>query len=416
MNIGFVSTRLAGVDGVSLETFKLAQVFQEMGHSCYYCAGELDQKALPGYLVPEMHFKHPEALALHDAAFSSPNPDPEIVRRIYASADSIRAGLEDFVRQYAIDVLVPQNALTIPMNISLGVALADLIKRTRIRVLAHHHDFYWERERFIANGIQDTLNEAFPPNLQGMVHMVINKAMQQRLYAFKGIDALHLPNVFDFENPPPAPDDYALSFREEIGLSDEDLIVLQATRIVRRKGIEKAIELVRKLDDERLVLVVTGYEGDEAGGYGAWLREEAQRAGIRCKFVGDYVSSERGHTNGHRVYELWDVYPHAHFVTYPSLYEGFGNALLETLYFRKPLVVNTYPMYLTDIKPAGVRAVEFSHDITDDTLQATRELIDNAALRDDLTEHNYAVGLQHFSYRVLREVLREALRRLDAMG
>lgn len=409
MKIGFISTRLAGVDGVSLETQKLAQVMREFGHECFFCAGELDGNAQPGYLVPEMQFTHPEAKALHDEVFINPHPPVETFQRIYAMADKIRAELEAFIEQYSIDIIVPENAITIPMNLSLGIAISDLIKRRRVKTLAHHHDFYWERERFINNGIQDILNEAFPPNLQPMLHMVINKAMQQRLKAFKGIDALYLPNVFDFDNPPPEPDDYAMSFRQEIGLSDDDLIVLQPTRIVRRKGIELAIELMRKLNDERLVFVITGYEGDEKGGYGEWLREQANHAKIRYQFIGEYVGSERGETNGHKVYELWDIYPHAHFITYPSIYEGFGNALIETLYFRKPLVVNRYPMYLSDIKPAGVMAVEFSYDITEDVLNQTRRLIDDADFRKQMIEHNYQVGLEKFSYKVLRRVIQEAL-------
>ncbi|MEM6283347.1 MAG: glycosyltransferase family 4 protein [Chloroflexota bacterium] len=414
MNIGLISTRLAGVDGVSLETQKLAQVFREMGHQCFYCAGELDGNAQPGYLVPEMHFTHPEAKALHDEAFASPHLPPEYFARLYASADAIRVELETFVAQHEIDIIVPQNALTIPMNLALGIAITDLIKRTRIKTLAHHHDFYWERERFINNGVQDVLNDAFPPDLQPIVHMVINRAMQQRLKAIRGIDALYLPNVFDFAAPAPQPDDYAMSFREEIGLADDDLIVLQPTRIVRRKGIELAIELMRRLDDPRMVFVVTGYEGDERGGYGDWLKMQADLAGIRYKFVGEYISAERGTANGHKVYDLWDVYPHAHIITYPSIYEGFGNALIETVYFRKPLVVNTYPMYLSDIKPAGIQAVEFHYDITEDTLAGVRRLIDNADYRNEVTEHNYQVGQQHFSYDVLRSVLQQALQKLGA--
>lgn len=413
MNIGFISTRLAGVDGVSLETQKLAKVFREMGHDCFFCAGELDGNAQPGYLIPEAHFSHPTAKALHDEAFAKPKLAPEFFARLYASADSIRAELEKFVAKYSIDLIVPQNALTIPMNISLGIAIADLIKRTRIKALAHHHDFYWERERFINNGVQDALNEAFPPDLQPMVHMVINKAMQQRLKAIKGIDSLYLPNVFDFETEPPEPDDYANSFRAEIGLSEDDLIVLQPTRIVRRKGIELAIELMRLLDDERLVFVVTGYEGDEGGGYGDWLKMLADRAGIRYKFIGEYVGSERGEINGHKVFDLWDVYPQAHIISYPSIYEGFGNALIETVYFRKPLVVNTYPMYLSDIKPAGIKAVEFFYDITEETLEDTRRLIDDEAYRAEIIEHNYQAGLEHFSYKILHQVLAEALKRLE---
>lgn len=110
---------------------------------------------------------------------------------------------------------------------------------------------------------------------------------------------------------------------------------------------------------------------------------------------------------------MWDVYPHAHFITYPSVYEGFGNALIETLYFRKPLVVNMYPMYLSDIKPAGVMAVEFSYDITEDVLSQTRRLIDDDAFRNQMIEHNYQVGLEQFSYTVLRRVIKEALSKLQ---
>ena len=409
MNIGFIATRLAGVDGVSLETAKMVKVLEDWGHQCYYCAGELGSDAKPGWLAASMHFFDPVARKLHDEVFRNPNPGRQTFSRIYTVADSIRQEIMGFIDEYEIDMIVPQNASTIPMNISLGVAIADVIKRTQIKAIGHHHDFYWERERFVNNGIQDILDEAFPPNLKSMRHLTISTVMQRRLKAWRGIDAFYLPNVFDFENPPPAPDDYANTFRETLGLSDDDLIVLQPTRIIRRKAIEKAIELVRKLDDKRLILVITGYEGDEPGGYGAWLREEAERAGIRYKFIGEYVGAVRGETNGHKIFDLWDVYPHAHFITYPSVYEGFGNALIETLYFRKPLVVHTYPPYLADIKPAGVQAVEFYHDLTDDVIDQVRKLIDDDAMRKSMTAHNYEVGLEHFSFKNLRSTLKRAL-------
>lgn len=411
MNIGFVATRLAGVDGVSLETSKLEQVFTEMGHACFNIAGELDRDMQVSKLVPAMHFTDPDARALHDEVFRNPNPSAETFQRIYAIADRLRDEIIAFIDEFNLDMIVPQNASTIPMNISLGLAIADVVARTRIKTLCHHHDFYWERERFISNGIQDILDTAFPPNLGPIQHMTINTPMQRRMKAWRGIEAAYLPNVFDFENPPPAPDDYAMTFRDEIGLSDDDLIILQPTRIVRRKGIEKAIELVRKLDDDRLVLVITGYEGDEAGEYGPWLREEAEKSGIRYQFIGPYVGTARGEADGHKVYTLWDIYPHAHMITYPSTYEGFGNALIETVYFRKPFIVHRYPMYQADIAPAGIRAVEFTYDLTDDVLNQVREVIDNANLREEMTTHNYAVGMAHFSYAVLRRTLAEILAR-----
>lgn len=409
MNIGFISTRLAGVDGVSLETAKLVSVLEEMGHDCFYCAGELGDDAKPGHLVPEMHFFDPTARAIYEEVFTNPAPGPEVYRQIYARADMIREKLEAFIDAYKIDVLVPQNASCIPLQIPLGIAIEETIKRRRIKTLFHHHDFYWEREHFINNGIQDILDSAFPPRLETAHHMVISTVMQRRLKAWRGIEAVFLPNVFDFENPPPAPDAYALSFREAIGLSDDDLIVLQPTRVIRRKAIEKSIELMRKLNDPRLILIITGYEYDEPTQYGSWLREEADRAGIRYQFIGAQVGDVRGEANGQRVFTLWDIYPHAHFITYPSVYEGFGNALIETLYFRKPLVVHRYPVYVADIQSCGVKAVEFYHDLTNEVITQTRQLIDDPKLRQEMIDHNYEVGLRHFSFQVLRTTLQKAL-------
>ncbi|MBK8034377.1 MAG: glycosyltransferase family 4 protein [Chloroflexi bacterium] len=413
MNIGFVSTRLAGVDGVSLEVAKLVTILREMGHASFYCAGELDPVTPPARLVPEMHFTHPEAKRLHDEAFSTAHPPARLFREIYASADYLRGELEAFVEQYGIEVIVSQNANAIPMNLALGVAIADLARRNRVKVLCHSHDYYFERTRFINNGIQSILDEAFPPKLETVRHLSISTVMQQRLYAWRGIPSLYMPNIFDYENSPPPPDDYALTFRAELSLSADDLIVLQPTRVIRRKVIEKAVELMRKLDDPRLVLLITGYEGDEAGGYGEWLKEEADRAGIRYQFIADYIGAERGERNGHRVYTLWDIYPQAHIATYPSDYEGFGNAMLEMMYFRKPFIIHTYPVYVADIKSRGIKAVEYHYDLTPDVIAQTRRLIDDAALRDDWTETNYRVATECFSYTVARRVLEEALRRFD---
>ena len=45
-NIGFVSTRFAGTDGVSLESSKWAKVFEDNGFSCFWFAGEEDRMIL----------------------------------------------------------------------------------------------------------------------------------------------------------------------------------------------------------------------------------------------------------------------------------------------------------------------------------------------------------------------------------
>ena len=51
-NIGFVSTRFAGTDGVTMEAGKWAHVLRQSGHQCFGFAGMLDRapdKNLPQY-------------------------------------------------------------------------------------------------------------------------------------------------------------------------------------------------------------------------------------------------------------------------------------------------------------------------------------------------------------------------------
>jgi len=413
MRIGFVATRIAGLDGVSLEINKWAEVLRRLGHEPYFCAGELGEYAQPGLEAPPFHFQHPEAVALHDEAFSGAQESRALYRRIADSAARLKATLYEFADRFRLDWIIPQNAQAIPMQIALGVALRDFISETHIPTIGHHHDFYWERERFIVNRIPDILLTAFPSEGTSTRHVVISTAMQRELFMRRRLSATYVPNVFDFRNLPPPPDDYALTVRDELGIAPDERLILQPTRIVRRKNIERAVEVVCLLGEQdpahRYVLVVTGYSGDEAGTYTDWLLRQVEIAGIRALFIGDRIVEHRGVQDGRRTYTLWDIYPHADFVTYLSSYEGFGNALIETLYFRKPLVVNAYTAYRSDIKPAGVRAVEIREEVTPQTVHDVLALLDDPAEVARLVAHNYAVGQTHFSYEVLESRLRALL-------
>jgi glycosyltransferase involved in cell wall biosynthesis len=108
------------------------------------------------------------------------------------------------------------------------------------------------------------------------------------------------------------------------------------------------------------------------------------------------------------------VYPHADLVTYPSTFEGFGNAYLEAVYFQKPIIVNVYSIYHTDIKPKGFQAIEINGYVTEEAVQQTREILDHTQLRNEMAEYNYELALKHYSYTVLERRLRNLLS--DALG
>ena len=129
--------------------------------------------------------------------------------------------------------------------------------------------------------------------------------------------------------------------------------------------------------------------------------------------LGDRVSEVRQlDSYGRKLYTLWDLYPHADLVTYPSTYEGFGNALLEALYFRKPVVINRYSIFIEDIEPKGFKLAVIDGFITKDVVRMVRRLLEEPAYRDELVDHNFRVAKRYYSYSVLRRSLRTLITNL----
>ena len=146
--IGFISTRLAGTDGVSLETFKWADIFSEMGHECFFFAGECDQPEDRSMVVEEAHFSHPQVYELSLQLFERQRRTPATTRAVQEIRATLRQSLADFVAKFRIDMIIVENALSISMNIPLGLALTELIAEQDLCTIAHHHDFPWERQRY----------------------------------------------------------------------------------------------------------------------------------------------------------------------------------------------------------------------------------------------------------------------------
>ncbi len=389
--VGFVSTRFAGLDGVTLEAAKLAAVAREAGHTVVWFAGELGEDFAPGMLVPEAHFDSDVNRELQAACFgSSSAPDwahPALRGRTAYLVDA----LDQFIDEFGVDVLVTQNSNTIPMQLPLGLATVEVVRRRGIPTVNHHHDFWWERDRFTPTGVAPLLDEAFPPSEPTMRHMVINSIACDELQRRRGIDSVVLPNVMDFEHPPDPGD--AEAFRQAAGLTDDDILVLQPTRIIPRKAIEDTIDLAAGIGSEAIV-IVTHPERDEGDEYAGVLERHAVRHGVRLEF---FSVDEPGRPS------LADAYAAADVVSFPSRIEGFGNALLEACYYRRPLVVRRYAVYTADIAPTGLRAIEIDDGITPDVVRRVERRLDDVDASRSEVDHNYEVCLDHFSYAVVRD-------------
>ena len=408
-NVGFISTRLAGTDGVSLETAKWSKIFEEQGFTTYFMAGELDTPPERSYFLEEAHFSSPVIKDIYENCFGVNLRGRYITEKIHEVKNKIKDHIYKFIADFDINILIPQNVLTIPLNIPLGIALTEVISEIGMPTIAHHHDFFWERQHFLTNAVWEYLNMAFPPHLPSIQHVVINSSADNQLSLRTGISSTIIPNVMDFENPPKPMDDYALDVREALGVRDDELLILQPTRVVKRKGIEHAIELVSRLNMDAK-LVISHASGDEGYGYEARVREYSKIMHVDTIFVSEIIGERRGLTcDGRKIYTLDDIYPHADLVTYPSNFEGFGNAFLEAVYFRKPIVVNNYSIYSVDIKPKGFSVIEIDGFVTKESVDKTREILENEEKCIEMVEHNYKIAKAYYSYSVLQYKLKSLI-------
>ena len=406
-NIGFVSTRFAGQDGVSLESAKWAEVLWEDRHISYWYSGQSDRNPDISFVVPEAYFGFQENKWINERLWGTDRRDRFVTERIRALADYLKDSLYRFVDKFDIDILIPQNCLAIPMHLPLGIAVTEFLSETNIPAIAHHHDFYWERSRFSISSIPEYLGMSFPPKLPNMRDVVINQEAQEQLALRKGSSSLVIPNVFDFENPPENIDEYASDVRQELGLAEDDFFILQPTRVVPRKGIEQAIKLVSLLNDPRCKLVISHEAGDEGYEYLGMLEQLAMEEKVDMRVVANRVGEVRQRdSEGRKIYTLWDLYHHADFVTYPSTYEGFGNALLEAIYFRKPVLINRYSIFIRDIEPKGFHLLTMDGFVTPSIARRVNQILHNLQLRQEIVNHNYEIARHFYSYSVVRGNLR----------
>ena len=437
--IGFISTRFAGTDGVSLETQKWATIFERLGHQCFYFAGECDRSADASHVVPEAFYRHPEIDKLNQQAYSgswtvtkearAAHPEmedlqkdffsiyvrpPAMTKRVNELKEYLKEELYKFARRFDLEILVIENAVTIPLNLPLGLALTEFIAETGYPTIAHHHDFHWERQRFQVNCVGDYLAAAFPPVLPSIRHVVINSIQAQQIATRYGVTSRVIPNVMDFDSPPPPPDEYTQSVRADFGIGEGEYFFLQPTRVIQRKGIEHAIELMRRLDLPAK-LIISHASGDEGNDYEQRIREYAHLLDVTVRFEADQVQDYRGTTkDGQKIYTLGDVYPYADIVTYPSSIEGFGNAFLEAVYYKRLILVNNYSIYEVDIKPKGFHTLWFDGFISTNTLEAVKKSLRHPEIAHEWAETNYQLAKRYFSYTVLERRLESIV--ADCLG
>ncbi len=421
MNIGIVIGRIGDVDGVGLETEKWIHVLERMGHEVFVLSGTFKGTVVPPERrtwLPLLSFFSPECEWEQNRAFFFPPDDPEeLLLLIHDHAHRVATEIFAWVLRNRIDVILSENASALPCHLSMGLGIKKAVEHMGIPVVSHDHDFAWERGDRYASPFQEIrsmVEDSFPLRPSDQVHhAVINSPARDELRSRYGIEAVVVPNVMDFEEPFAVGDEYNGDLVTELGLEANDIPLFQVTRIVARKGIETAIDLVARLEDKRVKLVVTGSAADdERKGYFKQLVERVSENGLRGRvhFAYRRILSHRAQTpEGRKIYSLSDAYANATACTYFSSYEGFGNAFVEAVLARRPVFVNNYqPVYWPDIGSLGFRTVQLEDNVlTDEAVAQIDEILHDPALQREIAEHNFGIGRDHFSYEVLERKLAE---------
>ncbi len=384
--------RVGRTDGVSLEITKRANVLKEMGWKVYLLAGTGSDGA--DFIIPELDFDRTEVRKIATNAFTTLkdyNSQSELIDEITQLASVIEIKLSSIINQINPDMLFVHNIFSHGRHIASALAFYNLIQKTAIPTLATHHDFYWERDDFKApccTEIQQFLLKYVPPVLPSLKHAVISSRAADLLFQKSKLNAIVMPDTLDFSMPPWIKDDFNKDFLKTFNLSENDILILQATRIVKRKGIELILPILEKLNDtnylaqlvgkkiyngktitknSKFVFIIAGYAEQEAEFYFQSIISYLEKKKIPFRNIQHQISAERNNNGNLKKFSIFDTYAYADLVSYPSLYEGWGNQFIEAVFARKPVIAFEYPVFITDIKPKGYEVISLGSKTSFDT-------------------------------------------------
>ncbi len=440
--------RIGKTDGVSLEISKRKEVLSSLGWETLLLSGPISSAV--DYIIPELEFDTYEVNRIKKNTFyklSDFNSCDELLGEIERIGGIIERGVRKIVEKERPDVLMLHNIFSHGRHIAAAKAFFNIVKEFNIPTIATHHDFYWERpeyKRVTCDGIEEYLARYLPPKDSLIKHVVINKIARDALYRKRGIEAIVIPDTFDFSQDCWRVDEYNRDFLESIEVSKDDILILQATRIVERKGIGIAIDFVDLLNREgylkdlvgktlyngkvvksnsRVVLVLAGYAEKDSEGYLSKVRAKIAHKNVEARFISDRVGASRCIRGNTKCYSLWDCYVYADAISYPSILEGWGNQFIEAIFAKKPVVLYEYPVFKSDIRPFGYEYISlgdrafFNEEVglwevpVEDLKRAadrfTDVLVDSRTR--DLVEKNFEIAKVHHSYTTLRRMLRELL-------
>src|SRR3989344_407491 len=431
--------RVGRTDGVSLQISAWKEILTKAGakvalvSGSYNCGADFEIPHLENQLDSEVYRVDEGAFDRADA-FADEKSFKEAFGRI---SKAVENGVRKAVAEFSPTRMIISNIFSVGENIAAAEGILKVLDEVSVPTLLINHDLYWENRRYdhpLFSFVQTYLAENFPPKRSYISHACINSLRQGGLVRRKGVHVDLLPDSLDFNRVLQDKNAQCAKLLRQFGIQPEDIMVLQATRVVRRKNIELAVDFVRELSKSsrvqmikkrglysgrgfdparnKIVLVIAGYAERRDQWYLQKVIDYAKKQGV---YFVHLDGAFNGYPNGHwqRKPGLLDLHIYADLVTYLSSAEGFGNQFLEAVLSKTPVVVFEYSVFQADIKPKGFEVISLGREMginTDTGLSLCPEVVLKRAasqavdlLTDPrsyrlMVEKNFEIGRENFSF------------------
>lgn len=370
MRIASVVARDSADVGAVVELRKWETYYQTRGIEIIRAAGSPDYDSMTRFgdkyvVVEGLDPSAPGNQSLMQRILSCTDPAafPVIDHQLEELASALESNLAEMVKRFDVDTLHVDAMLSYPVCLPFNIAALRLADEFGLKIISRAHDFVWERVMADNPYLIRASDSILPPVREDVLHVTLTDYARRELVARRHAGtALAVPNLFDFTAA--ARRHRGAELRARIGVSNEGLLVLQPTRCLPTKGVHHALHCAsivgRALGREPVVLVTgstTGLGGRSANDIGSRYRaalvDLAAELQVRLQFMdGSLVEcAEIGHGEN---FCVGDAYSAADLVSYVSVCEGFGNPVVESTIFRRPLVVSNYPVLEEEFTSRGL--------------------------------------------------------------
>ncbi len=428
----FVHYKTHTLDGVSLEIEHRARIFKNWGWKVFYLTGEdpLEKQAKNIYIIPELKIKNKTNLILNQILFEKTDADENIALTFFELRKKlIFSKISRVFKKIQPNLVYIHNLFSYACNLPATKALMDLLDQIQTPTLIHAPDFWFTREAFAKPQFAFVKNilSQMPPKRDYILGLqVINSLEKKQVERKRRLKADLFADVFDFDQKNPASKKAVQQIREKYKIKNHPLI-LHATRITRRKNIENSLlfsaELQKKIGKKIFLLFPNFVEsGDEE--YAAKLQQMAKTLNINAIWAQKDFALQRNPAKG--IFSFWDAYDVADIITYTSQWEGFGNQLLEAVFFRKILVLFEYPVFKTDIKKQGYKYISLGDKIIKrswrrevpkaclaSAAEKTAYFLQKKEKWKKIAEKNFCIAKRHHHIKNLELYLKEKLKSIS---